>query len=149
MLTRMKSLAALRLPIVRKVASSPSSVVMSLRPQVGRCLSTGMMHNSGFYRSISMLSPPERARIVPSLYHPIPSIRKLSTVGPADNISNPELYTETAFASLSRLPVYANTYQTQYVEVPHLLKSMFDEGPDGLMQNILNKSGITSDNFEK
>jgi ATP-dependent Clp protease ATP-binding subunit ClpB len=79
-------------------------------------------------------------------------LRKFSTTGPggpAENISNPELYTESAFQSLVKLPNYASTYKTQYVEVPHLLKSMFDDGPDGLMQVILTKCGISTDKFDK
>ena len=78
-----------------------------------------------------------------------PSRRSFSTSGPTDNISNPELYTETAYKSVSTLPNYAQTYQTQYVEVPHLLKSMFDEGPDGMMQVILTKCEISPDVFNK
>ena len=80
----------------------------------------------------------------------ITAMRKFSTIGgPVDNISNPELYTESAYTSIAKLPNYANTYQTQYVEVPHMLKSLYDEGPDGLMQVILSKCGISTDQFNK
>ena len=89
------------------------------------------------------------SRLPSNFQYTFPSIRSFSTSGPTDNISNPELYTETAYASISKLPNYANTYKTQYVETSHMLKSLYDEGPDGLMQIILTKCGISPDSFHK
>jgi ATP-dependent Clp protease ATP-binding subunit ClpB len=50
---------------------------------------------------------------------------------------------------IAKLPNYATTYQTQYIEVSHLLKSLFDEGPDGFAQSVLKKAGVNVDDFGK
>lgn len=104
-------------------------------------------HVSHKYKTISEL-PLQSIANVPKKCSLSLSLRRFAS-GPDVNISNPELYTETAYSGISKLPNYANTYKTQYVEVPHMLKSFYDEGSDGLMQTILTKCGISLDTFHK
>ena len=77
------------------------------------------------------------------------SARQFSSRQHLDNLNNPESYTETAFACITKLPNYAVTYKTQYIEVPHMLKSLYDDGPDSLTHSILAKAGISVDDFNK
>lgn len=58
------------------------------------------------------------------------------------NPMNPELYTENAYLSITRLPQYADKYKTQYIEATHILKSILEEGSNGLAQRAITKAGI-------
>lgn len=60
------------------------------------------------------------------------------------NPMNPELYTENAYLSITRLPQYADRYKTQYIEATHILKSIIDEGPNGLAQRAIAKAGVNT-----
>jgi hypothetical protein len=60
------------------------------------------------------------------------------------NPMNPELYTENAYLSITRLPQYADKYKTQHIEATHILKSILEEGPTGLAQRALTKAGINT-----
>jgi hypothetical protein len=138
MLLRLRT-TALRLPTATR------RVPLSHPPLSLRCMSTALTQRY----NPNPLSLQTFSRLPSNFQYTFPSIRSFSTSGPIDNISNPELYTETAYASISKLPNYANTYKTQYVETSHMLKSLYDEGPDGLMQIILTKCGISPDSFHK
>jgi ATP-dependent Clp protease ATP-binding subunit ClpB len=68
------------------------------------------------------------------------AIRMASSSG-VENPMNPNLYTEKAWDSVAKLPQYAEKYTIQYVEASLLLKSLLDDGPDGLAQRIISKAG--------
>jgi hypothetical protein len=65
------------------------------------------------------------------------------------NPMNPELYTENAYLSITRLPMYADKYKTQHIEATHILKSILEEGPTGLAQRALTKAGINAANLNE
>lgn len=69
--------------------------------------------------------------------------------GGVDNPLNPNLYTERAWESISKLPQYGQKYSTQTLESTHLLRALFDEGAAGLTQRILSKAGIDVALFDK
>ncbi|CAM9142065.1 unnamed protein product [Choristocarpus tenellus] len=54
---------------------------------------------------------------------------------------NPESFTEKAWDAVSRLPSLADTNRAQVVETELLLKSLLNDGPQGLTQRILFKAG--------
>eukprot|EP00922_Rhytidocystis_sp_ex-Travisia-forbesii_P049439 GHVS01073586.1.p1 GENE.GHVS01073586.1~~GHVS01073586.1.p1 ORF type:complete len:885 (-),score=147.73 GHVS01073586.1:851-3286(-) len=54
-------------------------------------------------------------------------------------------YTEKAWESMSQLNTIADRMQSGYVEAEMLLKALFDDGPDGLCQRILYKTGCDID----
>jgi hypothetical protein len=136
MLLCLRSSGVLRLTIRRDYPS--------FRSLVPRCISTAQPRTN-----LAMF--PLQSHPQPFPNHPYSDFptRRFSTSGPTDTLSNPESYTETAYMNISKLPNYANTYKTQYVEVSHLLKSLYDDGPDGLMQIIISKAGISPDTFNK
>ena len=59
-----------------------------------------------------------------------------------ENPMNPNNYTEMAWESIAKLPSYASKYQTQYVDGPLILRSLLDDGPNGITQRILTKAGV-------
>ncbi|CAM9557357.1 unnamed protein product, partial [Discosporangium mesarthrocarpum] len=54
---------------------------------------------------------------------------------------SPDSFTEKAWGVVSRLPSLADANKAQKVETELLLKSLLDEGPQGLTQRILFKAG--------
>ena len=62
--------------------------------------------------------------------------------GTPQNPMNPELYTESAWGCMAKLPQYCDMYSNQMVEATHLLKALLDEGADGLAQRVLQKAGL-------
>lgn len=62
---------------------------------------------------------------------------------------NPANYTEMAWESIAKLPSYASKYQTQYVEGPLILRSLMDDGPNGITQRILSKAGVKTTVLDK
>jgi hypothetical protein len=69
-------------------------------------------------------------------------LRYLASNHHDSNPMNPELYTENAYLSITRLPQYADKYKTQYIEATHILKSILEEGSNGLAQRAITKVGI-------
>jgi ATP-dependent Clp protease ATP-binding subunit ClpB len=73
-------------------------------------------------------------------------VMNMSSMGPGgggvSNPMNPELYTEKAWEAIGKLPQYADKYATQSLEATHLLRSLIDEGSDGLTQRIFDKAGV-------
>jgi len=69
--------------------------------------------------------------------------------GGIDNPMNPNIYTEKAWDSIAKLPQYADNYSTQYAEAPLLLRSLIDDGPEGLAQRILVKAGLNPKKIEQ
>lgn len=67
---------------------------------------------------------------------------RMASTGGVDNPMNPQIYTEKAWDSIAKLPQYADKYSTQYAEASLLLRSLIDEGPDGLAQRIMVKAGM-------
>ena len=61
-----------------------------------------------------------------------------------ENPLNQELYTEKAWGAIAKLPQYGEKYQTQSLESTHLFKCLIDEGPSGLTQRIISKSGVSA-----
>jgi len=59
-----------------------------------------------------------------------------------DNPMNPNLYTEKAWDSISKLPQYGDEYSAQNLEAHHLFSSLVDEGEQGLAQRILAKANV-------
>lgn len=55
---------------------------------------------------------------------------------------NPNLYTESAWDAVAKLPQYGDKYSAQSLEASHLLKALFDAGPSGLTQRIIAKAGV-------
>jgi ATP-dependent Clp protease ATP-binding subunit ClpB len=69
--------------------------------------------------------------------------------GGIENPMNPNIYTERAWEAIAKLPQYGDQYSQQSLEGLHLFKALVDEGPAGLTQRILSKSGIETVKFEK
>ena len=69
--------------------------------------------------------------------------------GDVNNPMNPNIYTEKAFESISKLPQYGDKYQQQVIEAPILLKSLIDEGPGGITQRILAKANVDITKIDK
>eukprot|EP00953_Heterococcus_sp_UTEX-ZZ885_P009650 5669-Heterococcus_DN1.PRE.1 len=61
---------------------------------------------------------------------------------------NPELYTEKAWEAVTRLPALADENGAQMVETELLLKSLLNEGPQGLASRILYKAGADTAGLE-
>jgi len=74
-------------------------------------------------------------------------LRMSSNGGEINNPMSPNSYTEKAWDAIAKLPQYATKYSTQYAESPLLLKALFDEGPGGLTQRIVEKAGINKNAF--
>jgi ATP-dependent Clp protease ATP-binding subunit ClpB len=55
----------------------------------------------------------------------------------ADDLNNPNTYTEQTFGVLSKMPQYAEMFSLQYMEAPLLLHSMLTEGKQNLAYRIL------------
>jgi len=62
---------------------------------------------------------------------------------------SPDRYTEKAWEALTKLPMYAEKYKVQYIEAPLILKGLLDDGPGGLTQRILLKSGADVKRLER
>jgi len=62
---------------------------------------------------------------------------------------SPDRYTEKAWEALTKLPMYAEKYKVQYIEAPLILKGLLDDGPGGLTQRILIKSGTDVKRLER
>lgn len=80
------------------------------------------------------------------------TVLQMSSVGGGggiDNPMNPNIYTEKAWDSIAKLPQFADKYSTQNLEATHLLRSLIDEGPNGLAQRIISKAGVDPSLFEK
>ena len=60
----------------------------------------------------------------------------------ADDLNNPNTYTESGFAVLSKMPQYAETFQLQYMEAPLLLHSMLSEGKQSLAFRALSMADV-------
>ncbi|CAM9110882.1 unnamed protein product [Laminaria digitata] len=60
---------------------------------------------------------------------------------------NPETFTERAWEAMVRLPALADSNKAQMVESELLVKSLFDEGAEGLTQRILVKAGVDTSRF--
>jgi len=101
-----------------------------------------------------------------SFRHGIPSLASLKRVGVFNRLSksvlhmssmgggmsnpmDPEVYTEKAWEAIVKLPQYGDKYRTQALEASHLLKALFDEGPAGLTQRIIARSGIDNKALSK
>lgn len=67
--------------------------------------------------------------------------RAFSSTNPEGQL-NPNLFTEMAWESLSRLPTLADKYKMQYLEAPLLMRSVLDGGRSSLAHRILVKAGI-------
>jgi Clp amino terminal domain, pathogenicity island component len=81
-------------------------------------------------------------------------VRMMSSVGGGggggiDNPMNPQTYTEKAFDSIAKLPQYCSKYSTQAAESPILLRALYDDGPGGLFQRILQKAGVEPAIFDR
>lgn len=61
--------------------------------------------------------------------------------GGIDNPMNPQMYTEKAWDAIAKLPQYAKKYSTQYAEASLVLRALFDEGPSGLAQRVIQTAG--------
>eukprot|EP00904_Undaria_pinnatifida_P006538 jgi/Undpi1/3013/HiC_scaffold_14.g06390.m1 len=62
---------------------------------------------------------------------------------------NPETFTERAWEAMVRLPALADSNKAQMVESELLVKSLLDEGDEGLTQRILVKAGVDTSRFTK
>ncbi|RYG69019.1 AAA family ATPase [archaeon] len=71
-----------------------------------------------------------------------------SSSGGIENPMNPNLYTEKAWESVAKLPQYADQYSVQQLEAIHLVKALYDEGPEGLTRRILTKAGADNRQLE-
>lgn len=60
---------------------------------------------------------------------------------------NPETFTERAWEAMVRLPALADSSKAQMVESELLVKSLFEEGAEGLTQRILVKAGVDTSRF--
>eukprot|EP00903_Cladosiphon_okamuranus_P019530 g17961.t1 len=60
---------------------------------------------------------------------------------------NPESFTERAWEAMVRLPSLADANKAQTVESELLVKSLLEEGAEGLTQRILTKAGVDTSRF--
>jgi ATP-dependent Clp protease ATP-binding subunit ClpB len=76
------------------------------------------------------------------------ALRMASSSSAPVNPMNPEMYTEKAWESITKLSDYGDKYSVYNLEAIHLLRSLFDEGQAGLTQRIIAKAGVESTSFE-
>jgi ATP-dependent Clp protease ATP-binding subunit ClpB len=72
----------------------------------------------------------------------------MSTPRPSNNQMSQESYTEKAWDAIARLPGLASRYESQYFESEALLKSVLEDGPQGLANRIFFKAGVKITNLE-
>ncbi len=60
----------------------------------------------------------------------------------AQSITDPETYTEGAYAAMGALPRLVDSYKAPQIESEMLLKALLQPGPDGLASRILFKAGV-------
>lgn len=103
------------------------------------------------FKPVSLMTNPFLSTVNPKSLGYRNQILKMSTNsgGGVDNPMNPNIYTEKAWESIGKLPAYADKYSVQYVEASLLLKSLIDDGPNGLTQRILSKCNINVNTLDK
>jgi ATP-dependent Clp protease ATP-binding subunit ClpB len=116
----------------------------------GFCLlaTTALLVQSFQMGFLTRTAVPARAiRLATGLYRNqgisrVQSLQMSSTGGGVDNPMNPQMYTEKAWDAIAKLPQYAKKYSTQYAEASLILRALFDEGPSGLAQRVIQKAGV-------
>ncbi len=66
----------------------------------------------------------------------------------AQSITDPETYTESAYAAMGSLPGLAGSHKASQIESELLLKALLQSGPDGLASRILTKAGVNVKKIE-
>ncbi len=66
----------------------------------------------------------------------------------AQSITDPETYTEGAYAAMGSLPGLASSHKASQIESELLLKALLQSGSDGLASRILTKAGVNVKKIE-
>ncbi len=66
----------------------------------------------------------------------------------AQSITDPETYTEGAYAAMGSLPGLASAHKASQIESELLLKALLQSGSDGLASRILTKAGVNVKKIE-